>query len=197
MRAPGLIGVCFLLVGCHDRGTKQTSEAGKATAAAQVEAAKAVTAAAAQSDESGKAIAAALGVDVATHVTGTVHSVGGALGTWDIALVDCRSGERNGFYGADFYVTGSDDLRLRYVHDEAAGEVVKVVYPTKLDTALQLDRTSRCSVLEGEVQRMNITSGSSNRLGAIRHLKGQLKFDCRHTRGKGRVTGEVTFTNCH
>jgi hypothetical protein len=180
-----LVCVLLLLAGCDGK----SKPLGEAT--------KALDDAAKTMGDATKTLAKALATDVAVHVTGNIHSVGGELGTWDIVLGDCQSGERNGFYGADFYVAGDDNLRLRYVHDEAVGDVVKVVYPTKMDTAIVFDRSSKCAVLEGAVQRSNITTKSWNHGGAIRHVNGHMKLDCRHTDGKGRVTGEVTFTNCH
>jgi hypothetical protein len=57
--------------------------------------------------------------------------VGGQLGTWDVALSDCQTGELSGFYGADFFVAGTTNIRLRYVHDEATGEILKIFYPDK------------------------------------------------------------------
>ena len=141
------------------------------------------------------ALASGLLEQVQTKVTGSVHSEGGALGTWQITLDSCQSGERNGFYGVDFYAPGSNDLRLRYVHDEAQGEVVKIVYPSKKDTALVLDRNEKCAVLEGNVEKTNVSTGTAK--GRIRHLSGHVKFDCKHTGGKGHVSGEATFSHCH
>jgi hypothetical protein len=130
-----------------------------------------------------------------THVTGNVHSAGGDLGTWDIVLSDCQSGEVNGFYGVDFYVAGSDHLRLRYVHDEAMGDIVKVGYPSKPGTVNVFDRDSKCSILEGSIEKTNYSTRTSK--GSIRHLNGHLKFDCRHADDKNHVTGEVTFSHCY
>ena len=95
----------------------------------------------------------------------------------------------------DFYAAGSDQLRLRYVHDEAMGEIVKVAYPSKPDTANVFDRNDECSVLEGAIEKTNVTSWTPR--GRIRHLNGHVKFDCRHTDEKSHVTGEVTFSHCH
>jgi hypothetical protein len=95
----------------------------------------------------------------------------------------------------DLYAVGGDDLRVRYVHDEAQGEIVKVLIPGKDGDALQFDRNQHCSVLEGDVEKTNVSSWSSK--GNIRHVNGHLMFDCKNTAGKGRVTGEVTFTGCH
>jgi hypothetical protein len=151
--------------------------------------------AASSAQAAASAVASSLMAQMQTVVTGKVHSEGGALGTWDITLDSCQSGERNGFYGVDFYAPGSDELRLRYVHDEAQGEIVKIVYPTKKDTALQLDRNEKCTVLEGHVEKTNVSTGTAK--GQIRHLNGHVKFDCKHTGGKGRVSGEATFAHCH
>jgi hypothetical protein len=133
-------------------------------------------------------------VDLETSITGNVHSVGGELGTWDITLNSCHSGETQGFYGVDFSTAGSDDLRLRYVHDEAAGEVVKVMYPNKT-LARVFNRDDSCTILEGSIQKMNMTVWTPK--GRIRYLQGHVKFDCKQTGGKGRVTGEATFSGCH
>ena len=135
------------------------------------------------------------GGGIESSVTGTIHSVGGDLGTWDATLTNCQSGERNGFYGADFSAAGSTDLRLRYVHDEAAGDVVKVLIPGKDGEALRFDREASCTKLEGSVQKTNISTWTPK--GTIRHVKGHVNFDCTHSNGAGHVTGSVTFANCH
>lgn len=131
----------------------------------------------------------------ASSVQGSIHSTGGALGTWETTLRDCRSGEVEGFFGADFYAPGSAELRLRYVHDAAKGEVVKIVYPAKKDTALVLDRDATCAVLEGRVEKTNFKTWTPK--GEIRHVSGHVKFDCLHTGGAGHVTGEAAFSQCH
>ena len=142
--------------------------------------------------EKAQAVANALSDPV---VTGSLHSVGGELGTWDLALTRCQSGEYNGFYGVDFYDASSDNMRLRYVHDEAVGDVVKVAIPSKEHRALVFDRDAKCSVLEGSVEKLNVTTWTSK--GKIRHLSGRVKLDCVHSNGAGHVTGEATFSHCH
>ncbi len=142
-----------------------------------------------------QAMQSAVAAQFQASVTGRVHSAGGELGSWDIALSDCQSGESNGFFGVDFYVAGSDHMRLRYVHDEAMGEIVKVTYPSKPGTANVFNRNDKCSVLEGSVEKMNVTNWTPK--GRIRHLSGHLKFDCIHTDGTGHVSGEATFSHCH
>ena len=128
-------------------------------------------------------------------VTGNIHSVGGELGTWETPLSDCQSGDYHGFFGADFFVAGTTNLRLRYVHDEAAGDVVKIFYPPpKQDTVRVFDRTDHCAVLEGSVEKTNESTRVVGR-GYIQHLRGHVKFDC--TYGDGHVTGEVQFAHCH
>src|SRR6185436_12140060 len=99
------------------------------------------------------------------------------------------------FFGADFFEAGSDDLRLRYVHDEAKGDVVKVAYPTKKGTVLVLDRDSKCTVLEGAVEKTNVKTWTPK--GDIRHVNGHVKFDCVPSGGNGHVIGEATFSHCH
>jgi hypothetical protein len=126
-------------------------------------------------------------------VTGNVHSVGGELGTWDATINDCHSGEVHGFYGADFGVASQPSWTFRYVHDEAAGDVVKVLIPTK-DTALVFDRDAKCTVLEGSVTKTNVTKWTNK--GNIRLLNGQVKFDCVHSKGAGHITGNATFSMC-
>jgi hypothetical protein len=128
-----------------------------------------------------------------SKIDGKIHSVGGELGTWDITLDECHSGEADGFFGVDFYVKGSDELRLRYVHDEAAGTVVKIGIPSKKDTAYRLTRDDGCKVLDGDLQKTNVTQWS--RKGDIHLLNGNVKFDC-PIDGGGHVTGDVTFTYC-
>lgn len=142
------------------------------------------------------ALASALATNAETGVTGNVRSAGGELGTWDIALDDCQSGEHDGFYGVDLYAPGSNKMRVRYVHDEAVGEVVKVAIPAKQGSALVFDRDAKCAVLEGNVQKQDVWTGRTKST-RIRHVQGHVKFDCTHTGGAGHVTGEATFTNCH
>ena len=138
------------------------------------------------------ALATELGHSV---VTGYVHSVAGQLGTWNVTLSDCQTGELNGFYGADFFVAGTTNIRLRYVHDEATGEVLKIFYPDKKDTAAVFDHTDKCTVLEGAVTKMNARTRVVGK-GDIRHVEGHVKFDCTYDKD-GHVTGEVTFSHCH
>lgn len=131
-----------------------------------------------------------------TSVTGSVHSSGGDLGTWDMTIADCQSGERNGFFGADFYVASSDDLRLRYVHDEASGDVVKIAIPSSKDGKFMVfDRDAKCTVREGSVAKTNVKTWTPK--GDVRHVDGHVKFDCTNTEGKGHVTGDITFSHCH
>ncbi len=144
---------------------------------------------------SAQAIASAAETEGATIITGSMHSVGGELGTFDVTLTSCQSGEYNGFYGADFYATGSDDLRLRYVHDEARGDIVKIAFPAKKGTVRVFDRDDKCKILEGGVQKTNFSTRTSK--GQIRHVNGHVKFDCAYTPGAGHVTGDVTFSHCH
>jgi len=91
-------------------------------------------------------------------------------------------------------VAGSTRSRLRYVHDEAAGEVVKIFYPDKKDTAMVFRRTDGCAVLEGSVTKMNVRTRVSGQ-GDIQHLEGRVKYDC--TADGTHVSGEVTFSHCH
>jgi hypothetical protein len=140
--------------------------------------------------------ASASAMNVTSTTSGNVHAVGGELGTFDITLNDCQSGEHNNFYGADFYAPGSDDLRLRYVHDEAAGDIVKVAIPSKPGTVTVFDRQAKCTVLEGAIEKTNITTSRAK--GNIKYINGHVKFDCaQFGSGKGRVSGQATFTNCH
>ncbi len=176
--AAGLIGL-VLCVGC--RGNRNPFERLSATAST--------------APPTATSVASAITTAFQTTVTGKVHSAGGELGTWDIVLDKCQSGEVNGFYGADFYAVGSDELRLRYVHDEAVGDVVKVAIPSQPGKLIVFDRKSECTVLEGSIAKTNVTSWTPK--GKIRHLDGHVKFDCKHSDGKGRVTGEVTFAQCH
>lgn len=128
-------------------------------------------------------------------VAGTIHSENGALGTWDVALNDCQSGEYKGFFGADFFVSGTNNIRLRYVHDEAAGEVIKIFYPNEKNTAAVFNRNDTCSVLEGTASKMKVRTRVAG-VGDVRHVEGHVKFDCTYDDG-GHVTGEVTFSHCH
>jgi hypothetical protein len=142
----------------------------------------------------GHALASAMAAEYEAKVAGSIHSVGGALGTWDVVLEECRSGESLGFFGVDFYIKASDEVRLRYVHDEANGTIVKVGYPSKKGTAYRINNTDGCAVLEGTLQKTNVRSWTPK--GKISHLTGHVKFDC-PVEGKGHVTGEVTFSDCH
>jgi hypothetical protein len=145
----------------------------------------------------GSAVSLAMSARAQSHgtVSGTVHSVGGVAGTWDMTLADCQSGELDGFYGVDFYVAGSDEMRLRYVHDEAAGDVVKIPIPPKMTDRLVLrnDKTM-CTLLDGKLEKTNVSTWTPK--GNIRRLDGHVKFDCTTTEGKGHVTGDITFSQC-
>ncbi len=144
----------------------------------------------------GSAVSVAMSAQAQSHgaVSGTVHSVGGAAGTWDTTLADCESGELDGFYGVDFYASGSDDLRLRYVHDEAKGDIVKIPIPPKMKDWLVLsNEKGACTLLEGKLEKTNVSTWTPK--GKVRHLNGHVKFDCT-TADKGHVNGEVTFSQC-
>jgi len=177
-----IIGLVALSSGCRSKDTTSTTSAS-------------TTSTGPASLATTQAIASALGSDVplTARVTGNIHSVGGGLGTWDTTLDNCSSGETEGFYGADFSAPGSTDLRLRYVHDEAKGEVVKIIYPNKKDTAFVISKDDRCAVLEGFVQKENMTVWTPK--GRIRYVKGHVKFDCK-VEGN-HVTGDITFESCH
>jgi hypothetical protein len=197
MRSWQLLAGSLLLVpffGCQNDKAKETAAA-NAAASAQAAAASAQAAPALAAAASAQALAATLTAQAATKITGNVHSVGGELGTFDIVLTSCQSGEVNGFFGADFYAPGSDEMRLRYVHDEAKGDIVKVAIPSKKSRALSFDRSDKCTVLEGSVEKTNVSTATTK--GKIRHLDGHVKFDCTYTPGGGHVTGEVTFSHCH
>lgn len=187
-----LVAFVGLSFGCRNEEAEKQAAAARASAQAAA-AATASTISAAQGNAG--ALASAVAAEAQTTVTGKLRSEGGELGTWDVVLAECRSGEVNGFYGVDFSVAGGKDVRLRYVHDEAKGEVVKVANPTKPDAMLVLDRDSKCTILEGALEKTNVTTWTPK--GKIRHLDGRVKFDCRHSSGKGRVTGEATFAHCH
>jgi hypothetical protein len=197
MRSWQLVAGPLLLisfVGCrNDDKAKETAAA--AAASAQAAAASAQAAPGLAAAASAQALAATLTAQAATKITGNVRSVGGELGTFDIALTSCQSGEVNGFFGADFYAAGSDEMRLRYVHDEAKGDIVKVAIPSKKSRALSFDRADKCTILEGSIEKTNVSTSTSK--GKIRHLDGHVKFDCTYTPGGGHVTGEVTFAHCH
>jgi hypothetical protein len=191
----GLV-LLVLSVSCRDKEDAKQQALAQAASAQAVGHASSAQAQAKDQAASAQAMASALAaqVDVPASVTGNVHSVGGQLGTWDITLDKCASGEVEGFFGVDFSAPGSDDLRLRYVHDEGEGDIVKVVYPTKKDTARAFDRDDKCAVLEGHVEKTNITTWTPK--GKIRHVKGHVKFDCK-TDGGGHIKGEATFSDCH
>jgi hypothetical protein len=144
---------------------------------------------------SAQALASAAMAQSQPSVAGRVHSTGGELGTWDIALDACQSGQNSGFFGVDFFVSGSSDMRVRYVHDEAAGDVVKVAIPSKPGSALVFDRAAKCAVLEGSVEKTNFNTWTPK--GNVAHLNGHVKFDCAASGGKGHVSGEAIFTHCH
>lgn len=198
MRTRHVVSGTFLLMaflGCQDKGTKQSATQ---AASGQVEGLRqgqqAAAAQAIAQAASAEALASAAVQQSPTTVTGKVKSVGGELGSWDIVLSECASGESLGFFGVDFFVTGSEDLRLRYVHDEAKGDIVKIGIPSKKGTVLVPDRDA-CTVLEGSVEKTNFKTWTPT--GEIRHLNGHVKFDCKVSDGKGHVTGEATFAHCH
>jgi hypothetical protein len=144
---------------------------------------------------SAQALASASMAQSQPSVAGRVHSTGGELGTWDIALDSCQSGQNSGFFGVDFFVTGSTEMRVRYVHDEAAGDVVKVAIPSRPGSALVFDRAAKCSVLEGALEKTNFNTWTPK--GNVTHLNGHVKIDCAASGGKGHVSGEAIFTHCH
>lgn len=187
-----LVAVVGLASGCRNEEAEKQAAAARASAQAAA-AATASTISAAEGNA--RALASAVAAETQTTVTGKLRSEGGELGTWDVVLTECRSGEVNGFYGVDFSVAGSKDVRLRYVHDEAKGAVVKIANPTKPDAMLVLDRDAKCTVLEGSLEKTDATTWTPK--GKIRHLDGRVKLDCKHSAGKGRVTAEATFTHCH
>jgi hypothetical protein len=159
-------------------------DAKKKTMQALAEAASAQALASAMSSPS------AMGA-ISRTLSGNVHSVGGDLGTWDMTLDECQSGEINGFYGVDFYVAGNN--RMRYVHDEAKGEIVKLKVPETTNWMV-FDRNAQCAVVEGNIEKTNVTTWTPK--GNIRHVSGHVKFDCTNSKGKGHVTGEATFAHC-
>jgi hypothetical protein len=185
---PASLLLLLLPVGCKDKVAQSDPAASAASAAVSQALAQAASA------EAMASALVAMAAQSQTSVTGKVQSVGGELGTWDVTLSGCQSGEASGFYGADFYASGSDEMRLRYVHDEAAGDVVKVAVPSKKGALLVLDRAAKCSVLEGSVEKTNVNTWTPK--GNIHHLNGHVRFDCTGA-GKGRVSGEVTFSDCH
>lgn len=142
---------------------------------------------------SAQAMASAVTAQSQTTITGNVHSAGGKLGTWDIVLSSCQSGEVQGFYGVDFYVAGNNEMRLRYVHDEATGDVVKVAAPSS-DDVYVFGHNMKCSSMDGSIEKTNVTTWTPK--GKIRHVNGHVKFDCSDTAGN-HVTGEATFSHCH
>jgi hypothetical protein len=84
------------------------------------------------------------------------------------------------------------------VHDEAAGDIVKVAIPSKPGTVTVFDREAKCTVLEGSIQRAPGNVTTSRATGLIKYINGHVKFDCaQFGSGKGRVSGQATFTNCH
>lgn len=176
------------LGGCKNPATTAREDAARAVAQVPVPTAR---------EEAARALAQASAVAAQGEATiaGTVHSAGGELGTWDIALTACQSGEYDGFYGVDFYAPGSETMRVRFVHDEAIGTVVKVGIPSRAGTTLVFDRNEKCAVLQGGLEKTNMTTWTPK--GKIRHLNGQVKFDCKHSQGKGHVTGDATFSHCH
>jgi hypothetical protein len=190
-----LAGLVLLipLTGCRDKHDDPASQSIAQALSAQLVGAQVASAQAAAA--SAQAMASAALAESQTTVTGTVHSVGGDLGTWDVVLSDCHSGQNSGFFGADFFAAGSDELSLRYVHDEAAGDVVKIAVPSKKGSLLVLDRNAKCSVLGGAIQKTNFNTWTPE--GNVQHLKGHLKFDCTNSGGKGHVSGEATFSHCH
>jgi hypothetical protein len=197
MRTRHVVSGSFLLMaflGCQDRTKQDATQAASAQVQGLVAGQRAAQAQALAQAASAQALASAAVQEAPTTVTGKMHSVGGELGTWDIALGECASGESLGFYGADFFVAGSEDLRLRYVHDEAKGDIVKIGIPSKKGSVLVPDRNA-CTVLEGSVEKTNFKTWTPT--GEIRHLNGHVKFDCKVSDGKGHVTGEATFSHCH
>jgi hypothetical protein len=170
-----------LSVGCKDNPSDPLAQALAAAASAQAAAASA------------QAMGSAAVAESQARVIGNVHAGGGELGNWDVVLTGCQSGESKGFYGVDFFSAGTEEARLRYVHDEAMGDVVKVGVPGKADTMVVFGHDTKCSVLAGSIEKTNVTTWTPK--GKIRHVNGHVKFDCKD--GKEHVTGEATFSHCH
>jgi len=127
------------------------------------------------------------------NVTGTMHTEGGDLAKADLTFDDCQSGELDGFYGVDFYVAGDDGMRMRYVHDEASGDVIKVPVPPENTKLRIFGHQTKCAVLDGHLEKTNVSTWTPK--GKIRHLNGHVKFDC-SDETQAHVTGEVTFSHC-
>src|ERR1035437_421549 len=99
MHSRHVVSGAFLLmafIGCQDNRTK---EAAAQAAGSEVQGLiqKNRVAPAYQAIASAQALASAAAEQSATSITGKVHSVGGELGTWDIVLGECASGESLGF----------------------------------------------------------------------------------------------------
>jgi hypothetical protein len=78
-------------------------------------------------------------------------------------------------------VAGSDEMRLRYVHDEASGDVIKVPIPPAMTNMRVFGRTTKCAVLDGHVEKTNFSTWTP---------KGS------YDDGKAHVTGDATFSHC-
>lgn len=126
---------------------------------------------------------------ISNEITGSVTSKGGELGDFTLSPSSCQSGEHYGFHGADFFKEGDKRSQLRFILDAVKGPVLNVTLPGT--TKALVFTTGECPSLAGDVQRQNSTVNN------IRNVQGSVKFECKHTGGKGLVKGELTFKNCH
>lgn len=129
-------------------------------------------------------------------ITGSINASGGELGKWSITPDSCFNDQNMGFYGVDFYL--NQELRMRYVKDEAVGIVLKVIVPdgkkgTEAHQALVF-READCSQLQGTLLKTNVMNWTPQ--GKLSNLKGTLSFDCTYNKGKEHLQGKLEFSGC-
>jgi hypothetical protein len=122
------------------------------------------------------------------HVTGTITSTGGELGTWTMQPDSCQSGERNQFRGVQLFGGDGNAHGTSFVTPFGGEPSISINLSNGSDKARLFHRDD-CKLLDGDVQRQN------SRVNRVYNVSGHVRFDCAYK--DEHVTGDVTFENCH
>lgn len=115
-------------------------------------------------------------------------SVEAAGKQWSVTPDECYSGERRGFYGVDLLSQQDKSSAIRAILSPTDGPSIRVLEPGT-DKDLIFDKTSKCAVLDLQVDRQNST------INNIHNVSGRLNIDCE---GPGfKLKSDITFANCH
>ncbi len=124
---------------------------------------------------------------ITNEVHGTVTAHGKQVGNWTMTPDVCVSGERNQFHGAQFFVDGNDVLGISFIQPIGQDPALTVNLPGKHQAARF--GPADCKTLSGHVERQN------SMVNRITNVRGSVTFDC--GAADDRVSGELTFSNCH